>query len=147
MATTGERVRRGLRACSLALLVGSCTHDEAPDGPPVRDCTAVVWVWPSRPGASVQLEQAAKATLVGDVFDDAATGQGLLNYFQSCRCARSSRSSRVAVLTPSNSPQAARTCAASLAVASNISSNSRSSAGTDAPIAPTKVSSKIASSS
>jgi hypothetical protein len=25
--------------------------------------------------------QAAKATLVGDVFDDAATGQGLLNYF------------------------------------------------------------------
>lgn len=27
------------------------------------------------------IEQAAKATLVGDVFDDAATGQGLLNYF------------------------------------------------------------------
>ena len=27
------------------------------------------------------VEQAAKATLVGDVFDDAATGQGLLNYF------------------------------------------------------------------
>lgn len=27
------------------------------------------------------MEQAAKATLVGDVFDDAATGQGLLNYF------------------------------------------------------------------
>ncbi|HET8781868.1 MAG TPA: hypothetical protein VFM63_05600, partial [Pyrinomonadaceae bacterium] len=26
-------------------------------------------------------EKAAKATLVGDVFDDAATGQGLLNYF------------------------------------------------------------------
>jgi hypothetical protein len=25
--------------------------------------------------------KAAKATLVGDVFDDAATGQGLLNYF------------------------------------------------------------------
>jgi citrate lyase beta subunit len=35
--------------------------------------------------ASVRLknfvDQAAKATLVGDVFDDAATGQGLLNYF------------------------------------------------------------------
>jgi hypothetical protein len=25
--------------------------------------------------------KAARATLVGDVFDDAATGQGLLNYF------------------------------------------------------------------
>jgi len=27
------------------------------------------------------VQQAAQATLVGDVFDDAATGQGLLNYF------------------------------------------------------------------
>ena len=27
------------------------------------------------------MEKAAKATLVGDVFDDAATGQWLLNYF------------------------------------------------------------------
>jgi citrate lyase beta subunit len=27
------------------------------------------------------IDQAAKATLVGDIFDDAATGQGLLNYF------------------------------------------------------------------
>ena len=27
------------------------------------------------------VEQAARATLVGDVFDDAATGQGLLNFF------------------------------------------------------------------
>jgi hypothetical protein len=27
------------------------------------------------------MERAAQATLVGDVFDDAATGQGLLNYF------------------------------------------------------------------
>ncbi len=36
-------------------------------------------------GAAARLanfvEQAARATLVGDVFDDAATGQGLLNYF------------------------------------------------------------------
>jgi citrate lyase beta subunit len=36
-------------------------------------------------GASTRLrnfvEKAAQATLVGDVFDDAATGQGLLNYF------------------------------------------------------------------
>jgi hypothetical protein len=27
------------------------------------------------------VESAAKATLIGEVFDDAATGQGLLNYF------------------------------------------------------------------
>jgi hypothetical protein len=27
------------------------------------------------------VDKAAKATLVGDIFDDAATGQGLLNYF------------------------------------------------------------------
>jgi hypothetical protein len=27
------------------------------------------------------IEKAARASLVGDVFDDAATGQGLLNYF------------------------------------------------------------------
>jgi hypothetical protein len=27
------------------------------------------------------VERAAQATLVGDVFDDAATGQGLLNFF------------------------------------------------------------------
>ena len=33
------------------------------------------------PSSRKRYEQAAKATLVGDVFDDAATGQGLLNYF------------------------------------------------------------------
>jgi len=27
------------------------------------------------------VQKAAQATLVGDVFDDAATGQGLLNFF------------------------------------------------------------------
>ena len=27
------------------------------------------------------VERAAQATLIGDVFDDAATGQGLLNFF------------------------------------------------------------------
>ena len=31
------------------------------------------------------VDQAAQATLVGDVFDDAATGQGLLNYFLRAR--------------------------------------------------------------
>jgi citrate lyase beta subunit len=39
----------------------------------------------SRPAATARLknfvQRAAQATLVGDVFDDAATGQGLLNYF------------------------------------------------------------------
>ncbi len=35
-----------------------------------------------RPGASRAFtEKAAQATLLGDVFDDAATGQGLLNFF------------------------------------------------------------------
>jgi len=27
------------------------------------------------------VEKAARASLIGDIFDDAATGQGLLNYF------------------------------------------------------------------
>jgi hypothetical protein len=39
----------------------------------------------ARPAATARLrnfiEKAAQATLVGDVFDDAATGQGLLNFF------------------------------------------------------------------
>jgi hypothetical protein len=30
---------------------------------------------------STFVDKAARATLIGDVFDDAATGQGLLNYF------------------------------------------------------------------
>jgi hypothetical protein len=41
------------------------------------------------PAASSRLrnfmEQAAQATRVGAVFDDAATGRGLLNYFQRAR--------------------------------------------------------------
>ena len=33
------------------------------------------------------MQKAGQATLVGDVFDDAATGQGLLNYFlRALRC-------------------------------------------------------------
>ncbi len=39
-----------------------------------------------RPRASKNfIDKAAQATLVGDVFDDAATGQGLLNYFLRAR--------------------------------------------------------------
>ena len=41
--------------------------------------------WTAVASASERLSnfvnKAAQATLVGDVFDDAATGQGLLNYF------------------------------------------------------------------
>lgn len=36
---------------------------------------------PATQRLSAFMEKAAKATLLGDVFDDAATGQGLLNYF------------------------------------------------------------------
>ena len=36
---------------------------------------------PPRSGCANFVDKAAQATLVGDVFDDAATGQGLLNYF------------------------------------------------------------------
>ncbi len=35
----------------------------------------------ARERLSAFIEKAARATLIGDVFDDAATGQGLLNYF------------------------------------------------------------------
>ncbi len=37
--------------------------------------------WRRRRSGSRLLSRAAQATLVGDVFDDAATGQGLLNFF------------------------------------------------------------------
>ena len=45
-----------------------------------------VFLFPgARPAATIRLrnfiEKAAQATLIGDVFDDAATGQGLLNFF------------------------------------------------------------------
>jgi citrate lyase beta subunit len=52
---------------------------------PTRYAAVYAFFLASRPAATVRLrnfvEQAAQATLVGDVFDDAATGQGLLNYF------------------------------------------------------------------
>lgn len=49
------------------------------------------------------VEQAAKATLVGDVFDDAATGQGLLNYFLralNCGALTEAEALRLSGLTP-----------------------------------------------
>lgn len=48
------------------------------------------------------VEKAAKATLVGDVFDDAATGQGLLNYFLraiNCGALTESEATRLTSLT------------------------------------------------
>lgn len=51
----------------------------------VRYAACYAFFLESLPQASERLtnfiEKAAQATLVGDVFDDAATGQGLLNYF------------------------------------------------------------------
>ncbi|MFL6228653.1 MAG: DUF6986 family protein [Pyrinomonadaceae bacterium] len=49
------------------------------------------------------VEKAAKATLVGDVFDDAATGQGLLNYFlraTNCGAITEAEATRLSGLTP-----------------------------------------------
>lgn len=52
---------------------------------PSRYATVYSFFLEGLPAATARLknfiEQAAKATLAGDVFDDAATGQGLLNYF------------------------------------------------------------------
>lgn len=52
---------------------------------PVRYATVYKFFLDGRDAASHRLktfvEKAAQATLIGDVFDDAATGQGLLNYF------------------------------------------------------------------
>jgi hypothetical protein len=49
------------------------------------------------------VEKAAKATLVGDVFDDAATGQGLLNYFlraANCGALTEDEATRLSGLSP-----------------------------------------------
>ena len=52
---------------------------------PTRYAAVYAFFLQSFEGAAVRLrnfvEKAAQATLVGDVFDDAATGQGLLNFF------------------------------------------------------------------
>ena len=52
---------------------------------PTRYAAVYAFFLAARPAATLRLrnfvEKAAQATLVGDVFDDAATGQGLLNFF------------------------------------------------------------------
>jgi citrate lyase beta subunit len=52
---------------------------------PTRYAAVYAFFLSARPAATARLrnfvDRAAQATLVGDVFDDAATGQGLLNFF------------------------------------------------------------------
>jgi citrate lyase beta subunit len=52
---------------------------------PTRYAAVYAFFLSARPAATARLrnfvEKAAQATLIGDVFDDAATGQGLLNFF------------------------------------------------------------------
>jgi hypothetical protein len=52
---------------------------------PTRFAAVYSFFLSARPAATARLrnfiDKAAQATLVGDVFDDAATGQGLLNFF------------------------------------------------------------------
>jgi hypothetical protein len=52
---------------------------------PTRYAAVYAFFLSARPAATTRLrtfvDRAAQATLVGDVFDDAATGQGLLNFF------------------------------------------------------------------
>ncbi|KAA3610225.1 MAG: phosphoenolpyruvate kinase [Calditrichaeota bacterium] len=59
--------------------------DLHPSQLPVRYAAVYAFFLESYEDAAMRLkkfvEQAARATLTGDVFDDAATGQGLLNYF------------------------------------------------------------------
>lgn len=59
--------------------------DLHPNQLPTRYATLFHFFLKSLDNASLRLktfvEQAAQATLVGDVFDDAATGQGLINFF------------------------------------------------------------------
>src|SRR5256885_576531 len=68
-------------------LVGGFYHgwDLHPAQLPTRYAAVYAFFREGLDAASARLrnfvEKAAKATLVGDVFDDAATGQGLLNYF------------------------------------------------------------------
>src|SRR5256714_5170957 len=68
-------------------LVGGFYHgwDLHPAQLPTRYAAVYSFFLESLAAASERLrnfvEKAAKATLMGDVFDDAATGQGLLNYF------------------------------------------------------------------
>jgi hypothetical protein len=49
------------------------------------------------------IDKAAQATLLGEVFDDAATGQGLLNYFlraMNCGAITTDEAQRLTGLTP-----------------------------------------------
>ena len=74
---------------------------------PTRYAAVYAFFLESLDAASARLrnfvEQAAKATLVGDVFDDAATGQGLLNFFLravNCGAVTEEETTRLTGLTP-----------------------------------------------
>ncbi|WP_223787188.1 DUF6986 family protein [Marinicella meishanensis] len=70
------------RSLNMAYYQGWDLH---PGQIPIRYAANYAFFLSSLEAASVRLknfiDKAAQATLVGDVFDDAATGQGLLNYF------------------------------------------------------------------
>jgi hypothetical protein len=74
-----EHVRHSLVTASIR--DGICTRRSC--RPATRPCMRSSWrgSTPPRIGLRNFVQKAAQATLVGDVFDDAATGQGLLNYF------------------------------------------------------------------
>jgi hypothetical protein len=59
--------------------------DLHPSQLPTRYAAVFAFFQSARPAATLRLrtfvDKAARAVLVGDVFDDAATGQGLLNFF------------------------------------------------------------------
>jgi hypothetical protein len=79
-------VEAALRRCDAPLVNGYYQGwDLHPAQLPTRYAAVFAFFLGSRAAATARLrnfvERAAQATLVGDVFDDAATGQGLLNYF------------------------------------------------------------------
>ena len=73
--------RSGTRSSAASIRAGICIRRSSP----TRYAAVFAFFLEGLNAASDRLknfvQKAAQATLVGDVFDDAATGQGLLNYF------------------------------------------------------------------
>ena len=94
--------------CSRPSSAGNATRS-APHSTTTRYAAIYAFFLESLDAASERLknfvEKAAKATLVGDVFDDAATGQGLLNYFlRAINCGALSEDDVVALNVPTGVP-------------------------------------------
>ncbi len=74
-------IRSGTRSSAASIRAGICIRRSSP----TRYAAVFAFFLEGLDPASDRLknfvQKAAQATLVGDVFDDAATGQGLLNYF------------------------------------------------------------------